>query len=405
MKKITIPLRQHTPIIHFQHDQDGATLRATEVKPKLDKFIWEQWLTKAKNDLRAVYEKYKKCLIGYTEQNKEKISEQFFKNNFRSLDYKLHIASGKTEKYIICSKLSVDKFEALYEEYGNEYKIIKESQYFADNELFKKGDIQGLKKGVSSDKVEITIRTFNPEIQSFFNQNENVLPRFFAINNFGLRQSKGFGSFTVGESSISENQNYLKQYFKYKSDILIHNDLFNDANDIMAGINIVYKSLKRFVGRTPIESLIKEYFLTEKNITWEKSKIDEIIINNAPGIYPNRNMSNDPSNKYIRSMLGLAQLHDYPHTARKAKVMIEHTASSDEKIERFASPIIFKTFFGRIYMIANEVPESMKNICFKFFEKEVPDNYILLNTPDEFSISEFIEVLKDNNELNEWSYV
>ena len=28
-----------TPIIHFQHDQAGATLRATEVKPKLDKYL------------------------------------------------------------------------------------------------------------------------------------------------------------------------------------------------------------------------------------------------------------------------------------------------------------------------------------------------------------------------------
>ena len=32
-------LEQQTPIIHFQHDQKGATLRATEVKPKLDRFI------------------------------------------------------------------------------------------------------------------------------------------------------------------------------------------------------------------------------------------------------------------------------------------------------------------------------------------------------------------------------
>lgn len=28
-----------TPMIHFQHDQKGATLRATEVKPKLDRYL------------------------------------------------------------------------------------------------------------------------------------------------------------------------------------------------------------------------------------------------------------------------------------------------------------------------------------------------------------------------------
>ena len=39
MNQLVIKLKQHTPLIHFQHDQDGATLRASEVKPKLDKFI------------------------------------------------------------------------------------------------------------------------------------------------------------------------------------------------------------------------------------------------------------------------------------------------------------------------------------------------------------------------------
>ena len=39
MYKLEITLKQHTPLIHFQHDQVGATLRASEVKPKLDKFL------------------------------------------------------------------------------------------------------------------------------------------------------------------------------------------------------------------------------------------------------------------------------------------------------------------------------------------------------------------------------
>ena len=44
MYKLEFTLKQHTPIIHFQHDQDGATLRASEVKPKLDRFIYSKWL-------------------------------------------------------------------------------------------------------------------------------------------------------------------------------------------------------------------------------------------------------------------------------------------------------------------------------------------------------------------------
>ena len=37
--KLEFTLKQHTPIIHFQSDQSGATLRATELKPKLDRFL------------------------------------------------------------------------------------------------------------------------------------------------------------------------------------------------------------------------------------------------------------------------------------------------------------------------------------------------------------------------------
>ena len=40
--KLEFTLKQHTPIIHFQSDQKGATLRATDLKPKLDRFLIEQ---------------------------------------------------------------------------------------------------------------------------------------------------------------------------------------------------------------------------------------------------------------------------------------------------------------------------------------------------------------------------
>ncbi len=35
-------LEQQTPMIHFQSDEYGATLRASEVKPKLDRFLLTQ---------------------------------------------------------------------------------------------------------------------------------------------------------------------------------------------------------------------------------------------------------------------------------------------------------------------------------------------------------------------------
>ena len=40
--KMIVELKQQTPILHFQPDESGATLRASEVKPKLDRFLINQ---------------------------------------------------------------------------------------------------------------------------------------------------------------------------------------------------------------------------------------------------------------------------------------------------------------------------------------------------------------------------
>lgn len=39
MDELKIILKQHTPYIHFQHNHFGATLRASDLKPKIDKYL------------------------------------------------------------------------------------------------------------------------------------------------------------------------------------------------------------------------------------------------------------------------------------------------------------------------------------------------------------------------------
>jgi len=39
MATLTIKLKQHTPYIHFQHNHLGATLRASDLKPRIDKYL------------------------------------------------------------------------------------------------------------------------------------------------------------------------------------------------------------------------------------------------------------------------------------------------------------------------------------------------------------------------------
>ena len=94
--KLEFTLKQHTPIIHFQSDQSGATLRATELKPKLDRFLIEMF-DKEKVD-------YSKFLIG---------------DQDGALDYKVKIETSriKTERIEKVNKKGKDINNALF--FGN----------------------------------------------------------------------------------------------------------------------------------------------------------------------------------------------------------------------------------------------------------------------------------------------
>ena len=41
--KLTATLESQSPMIHFQARETGAVLRASEVKPKLDRFLIKNW--------------------------------------------------------------------------------------------------------------------------------------------------------------------------------------------------------------------------------------------------------------------------------------------------------------------------------------------------------------------------
>ncbi|MCL5027632.1 MAG: hypothetical protein M1480_01295 [Bacteroidetes bacterium] len=41
--KLTFKLKQHMPYIHFQHNHLGATLRASDLKPRIDKYLYDNY--------------------------------------------------------------------------------------------------------------------------------------------------------------------------------------------------------------------------------------------------------------------------------------------------------------------------------------------------------------------------
>ena len=156
--KSEIIIRHVTPMIHFQHGKTIYLLRATEVKPLLDKYLDK-----------------------YLDKNlKSKINNWHIKNQNIALDYKMHIDFvGNREK-------------------SNAFiKPIYPTELSNDSIIKKK-----LKLKSNSPDLKITLLSFckqihpktNQDILSFINSH---IEDFFSQSNFGKTKSKNFGKFKV----------------------------------------------------------------------------------------------------------------------------------------------------------------------------------------------------------------
>ena len=125
--KLKYQLKQYTPLIHFQHDEAGATLRASEVKPKLDKIIINRLTNINGDDARnAFQEKYPNWLVGGGNAGHV------------ALDYKMSFRATKENEYLLSS--SIPKFTRKeYDDHNVLY--LSGVPYFADNESIKKKNL------------------------------------------------------------------------------------------------------------------------------------------------------------------------------------------------------------------------------------------------------------------------
>ncbi|KAA6311328.1 hypothetical protein EZS27_037522, partial [termite gut metagenome] len=196
MKKLIVTLKQHTPLIHFQHEQEGATLRASEVKPRLDRFIITS-LGGGKYDIgkELIKKEHPELLIG--------------KGEHPALDYKMHIKNdeqGEVREYLLASSLSNKDISKLKKINA---KVLAKTPYFAQEK--ENGEIVNgerewdaiEKKGILFiGDIEITIKTLKEEL---ITEIQRSIQSFFIVNNFGTRQSKGFGCFEVIKTEVEEN--------------------------------------------------------------------------------------------------------------------------------------------------------------------------------------------------------
>jgi len=357
--KIEFGLKQHTPIIHFQHDQNGATLRASELKPKIDRFI----IHELKEINKEIYAKYKDLINKGNFPFQEKVPSK----------YKIRIIAASTDKPRLMNFATAKP----------------KSPYF--------GDLLA----IQNNNIKIEIFGFNKRLVELV---VSVLPYIFVYNNFGTRQSKGFGSFLPHNMNRDAMQNIL--FKKYDPLFLLKLD---DSNGAFEDINKNYQLLKSGLNYPKYHKSKLFKYMCSKGARWEKRKIKEQLKRKYPSIFgklaysskakQNRIADCDSENnnreyRYIRAMLGLSENYEYKvdNTRGNTDVRIKKVKIriNDEKneIQRFRSPITFKVFEDYIYVLPNTIDPIMFDRDFRFdlnveYENKNDENVVLfvLKTP------------------------
>jgi hypothetical protein len=351
--QLTFTLKQHTPIIHFQHDQEGATLRATEVKPKLDRFLISR--------------------IG--EANIKDEWKGAWRDGYKSLNYKINIKPDLS---------SVDENVTLNFTQDDNRKWKSDNYPMLLANMGGKDKKEDLRQLLLYEKHELTVSVFNYVLK---NEIEKWLPCFFAETNFGNRQTKGFGSFTV--SGIKKNGN-VQSINPPNFSNAFHLEISTINNKkIFESIDYYWKRLKSGINYSDVWGDPTKYKKSElynfinslpSPISWEKRWLKEKYYGLPYNSHTN------PST-FARALLGLPDKFEFVRlpqkngTRKKKYHEIEGDYTNDLKwtinvthptIDRISSPIIFKPIKGNtktiVYILFKQIqiPAGSRTTSFIF---------------------------------------
>ncbi len=414
MYRLDFTLRQHTPLIHFQHDQAGASLRATEIKPKLDKFL-------IKNLFKNDFDVFKKFIVGFS-TNSENEYRKDFETKGLPLNFKLLIRSNSGTSM----KIGFPKQRRNGEVYWD-----PQFPCFFGN--MGGGEPQKLKQFVhDDDEILCTIVIPDPLLIQYFEESEELFCSFFLKNNFGNRQDKGFGSYAITEfngrktdyelsSSLyfeCENQHEIPDKFisildrngyntqEKKEWIYNYFSLFESIDlfyrTLRGGINIpglYFKSLMFFYARA-----------LEPKQQWDKKTIRQHFYSEHP-LYeqilrrrrdPDGTVNYEPGGSYksdnflFRDLLGLASKQSWKYYDEDTISKMAVSNGGDE-LQRFKSPITFKPVFNdnrfKVYILTDSIPSiylgAKVEIKSSLFNKE--DDPLILKVPDSFPVKSYIK--------------
>lgn len=396
MYKLEFTLKQHTPIIHFQHGQDGATLRATEVKPKLDRYLIE-----------------KLELVGNNGKPKAEYKSWFINDgkDHQSLDYKIRIESiGSTNcKDANYTENNQGKFRPNFPCIFGNVETKNEWHYLTWTNV-----------------IVLSIQCYDVKLKDKICTQINS---FLLLNSFGFRQSKGFGSYYLIESS----NHYIRPINKYHFSVDVSGiaDDFTKYTKLFKVIDLFYKTLRSGIntsnfGGIYFKSLMFMYAKSERfHQQWDKRTIREHFYQDHPTYRDVKGRRINDSNGTVhydkgrngnmlfRDLMGLSTEQDWMNYGKMKKDkngnsilnkgqvsygtdLITKSALNGE-IDRFKSPITFKPIKREnvdiydVYLIPNSIPSDFLNKTFTVSSSTSNARNLNMTTPAEFILDDYLD--------------
>lgn len=213
MEVLKIELKQHTPLLHFQHESVGATLRASEVKPGLDRYI--------------------------RQMEDETIDEKLF-------DYKLSIrcSRGCNQK-----REKVKGFPFVLANLGESKTGIRMVDF------------------IFHDTVELLFLFKYSKSKQYV---EKYIDSFFAVTNFGNRKDKGFGSFFRTGESIDKRFFEKKLREGCKDSVIFYKKINDSLYKEFKSLESEYKRIKSGIRKEPKLLQYAQRKIKNLGSLWEK---------------------------------------------------------------------------------------------------------------------------------------
>ena len=333
MHKLIVELKQHTPIIHFQAHQKGATLRGSEIKPLINKYLEKKY-----------HNKYQIKVSLYNSRNAREPDRNnllFFGNQ------------GITNE--------LKKKKTLEDQ-----DITLEIETYFDEEL---------KKKIAA------ILPVALALNNFGNRKNKGTGCYFPVE-------KSRYDF---ENILKEHVCKKNQHKVFYWDWVNNKDIYN----VIYSIRLFYSLLKSGITikskeksvRTDYPSLLYQYFLNT-GITWERAKIkkDWSIGHDTRTELPKSHSDNF---KFIRAVLGTGDIQSWMSEGITLKVEFP------KEFDRIPSSLFFKIFTNEVNSSNARVyfwtSDSYKEILNKKFEFSCsPKRNITIESPGSFNMEEFL---------------